>query len=116
MTSRNMARGLAWFGIGLGLAELFAPRTVARVTGLQGCEGLLRVFGAREIASGAFILMAEDPQAWLWTRVAGDLLDGVMLSAGLRTGNPHRQRTLLSTLAVAPVVALDAIYARRPAF
>lgn len=29
----KVARGLAWFGIGLGLAELLAPRTVARAAG-----------------------------------------------------------------------------------
>ena len=112
MNSRDMARGLAWFGIGLGLTELLAPRAVARATGLQGHETLLRVFGAREIASGAVILAAEDPQAWLWTRVAGDVLDGLLLSAGMRADNPHRQRALLATAVVAPVVALDALHAR----
>ena len=59
MNSRNMARGLAWFGIGLGLAELLAPRAVARAAGLRGHEGLLQAFGAREIASGAVILAAR---------------------------------------------------------
>ena len=113
MDSRDMARGLAWFGIGLGLAELLAPRAVARATGLRGHETLLRVFGVREIASGALILAAEDPEAWLWTRVAGDVLDGLLLSAGMRTGNPERRRAVLATAAVAPVVVLDALYARR---
>ena len=113
MKSRNVARGLAWFGIGLGLAELLAPYTVARATGLQRHERLLQLFGLREIASGALVLAAEDPLAWLWTRVAGDFLDSVLLSAGMRRGNPNRQRAMLATVAVAPVVALDAFYARR---
>ncbi len=113
MNSRDMARGLAWFGIGLGLAELLAPRAVARAAGLRGHEGLLQAFGAREIASGAVILAAKDPEAWLWTRVAGDVLDGLLLSAGMKAGNPGRQRAMLATLAVAPVVVLDAVYARR---
>lgn len=107
-----MARGLAWFGIGLGVAEMLAPRAVARATGLEGHEKLLRLFGAREIASGIVILVAEDPEARLWTRVAGDLLDGLLLSAGMRAGNPHRHRAVLATAIVAPVVALDALYAR----
>ena len=113
MDARGIARGLAWFGIGLGLAELLTPRTVARAAGLRGHERLLRVFGAREIASGALILAAEDPEAWLWTRVAGDALDGALLSAGMRAGNPSRQRAILATLAVAPVVVLDLLCARR---
>ncbi len=113
MSSRQVARGLAWFGIGLGLAELLAPGTVARAAGLRGRERLLQVFGAREIASGVLVLAAKDPEAWLWTRVAGDALDGLLLSAGMRAGNPDRQRAVLATLAVAPVVVLDALYARR---
>ena len=113
MHHRDVARGLAWFGIGLGLAELLAPRAVARVAGLQGHERLLQAFGVREIASGAMILAAEDPEAWLWTRVAGDALDGLLLSKGMMADNPERERALLATLAVAPVVILDALYARR---
>ena len=113
MDDRTVARGLGWFGIGLGLAELFAPKAVARATGLQGRERLLQVFGAREIASGVLILAADDPASWLWARVAGDGLDGGVLAAGLAPSNPHRGRTLLATLAVAPVVALDLLYALR---
>ena len=113
MKSRDVARGLAWFGIGLGLGELLAPRTVARAAGLQGHETLLQLFGLREIASGAVILAAEDPERWLWTRVAGDVLDSLLLSAGMKAGNPERHRAMLATAAVAPVVVLDALYARR---
>lgn len=41
MDDRTMACGLAWFGIGLGLAETFAPRRVAEATGLEGHEGTI---------------------------------------------------------------------------
>lgn len=112
MDFRQMARGLAWFGIGLGLTELVAPRAVARATGLQGHEKLLRIYGVREIASGAIILASGKPDAWLWTRVAGDMLDSLLLARGMRTGNPGRQRALAATMAVALVVALDVLYAR----
>ena len=43
----------------------------------------------------------------------GDVLDAVLLSAGMRAGNPGRQRAVLAALAVAPVVVLDALHARR---
>ena len=111
MGARRVARGLAWFGIGLGVVELLAPRAVARAAGLRGHERLLRAFGAREIASGVVVLAAKDPRAWLWTRVAGDVLDGMLLGAGMRGGRPGR--AVLAALAVAPVVVLDAAYARR---
>ena len=92
MNGRRIAKSLAWFGIGLGFAELLAPR---------------------EIASGALVLAADEPERALWVRVAGDGLDGAVLASGLSSSNPNRTRTLLATLAVAPVVALDALYARR---
>lgn len=112
MRSQEVARGLAWFGIGLGLTELLAPRVVAHATGLKGHERLLQAFGVREIASGALILVAEEPDAWLWTRVVGDALDGLLLSYGMRAANPERARALVATLAVGPVVVLDILYAR----
>src|SRR3982750_2637825 len=51
----KLARGLGWFSIGLGLAELLAPRGVARVAGVRGNTTLIRLFGLREIASGIAI-------------------------------------------------------------
>ena len=71
------------------------------------------MYGLREIASGALILAAEDPKAWLWTRVVGDALDGLLLSEGMMADNLNRKRAILATLAVAPVVVLDTLYARR---
>src|SRR5215212_7379367 len=71
-----VARGLGWFSIGLGLAEVLAPASMARMTGMQGYEAALRLFGLREMASGIGILAGPGPAAgWLWARVAGDALD-----------------------------------------
>lgn len=111
---KAIARGLGWFSIGLGLVEVFAPKALGRAVGLERHAGLLRLFGLREIASGVAILAADDPRPWLWARVAGDGLDGALLAAGLSPRNPGRARTLLAILAVAPVVALDLLYASRP--
>lgn len=105
-----MARGLAWFGIALGLAETFAPRRVAEATGLEGHEGLIQLYGLREIASGVAILAADEPERHLGLRVAGDVLDGGLLAARATPTNPRRGRTLAAALAVAPVVLLDTAY------
>jgi len=51
--AQAVARSLGWFSIGLGLAELVAPRLVARASGLAGCERLVQLYGVREISSGA---------------------------------------------------------------
>ena len=114
MTSKDIARGLAWFGIGLGVAELLAPRRVARAAGLQGHETLVALYGLREIVAGAVVLAAQDPRDRLWIRVVGDALDGALLASRLGPSNPHRGRTMLAALVVAPVVALDVAHAEMP--
>ncbi|MHB2211627.1 hypothetical protein [Methylobacterium sp. CM6257] len=110
MDDRNVARGLAWFGIGLGLAETFAPRRVAEATGLEGHERTIQLYGLREIASGVAILAADEHERHLGLRVAGDLLDGGLLAARAIPSNPRRGRTLAAALAVAPVIILDTAY------
>ena len=50
--AHSMARGLGWFSIGLGLAEVLAPRALTRGLGMQGSEQLLQAYGLREIATG----------------------------------------------------------------
>jgi uncharacterized membrane protein len=49
------ARTLSWLGIGLGAAQLLAPRVVGRWLG-RGGPGLLRVTGAIELAAGLGLL------------------------------------------------------------
>ena len=46
----RLARALGWFSIGLGVTELVAPGQIARTLGLEGKEGLIRAYGARELA------------------------------------------------------------------
>ena len=55
------ARGLGWFSIGVGMAEILMPGTLARALNMQGREGLLQLYGLREIATGLGILNADDP-------------------------------------------------------
>ncbi len=114
MDKHTVARGLAWFGIGLGLAEVLAPKAVARASGLEGREGVIRGFGVREIASGVVILASEQPASWLWLRTVGDLADSALLSTGMTPKSPAPGRALLATLAVLPVVALDVLYTFAP--
>jgi hypothetical protein len=71
----QLVRGLGYFSIGLGLAELLTPRQVSRGAGMHRQDTLLRGFGLREIATGIGILTASNPRPWLWGRVAGDVLD-----------------------------------------
>ena len=86
---RRAARGLGWFSLGLGLAEVLMPGAVARATGMHGRETLVRACGLREIATGLGLLLARDPTPWLWARVAGDAVDLATLGAHVGRGNPR---------------------------
>jgi hypothetical protein len=105
--AHSVARGLGWFSIALGLAEVAAPRTLTRALGMEGEEALVRAYGLREIATGAAILAADNPQPWVWGRVAGDALDMATLGASYRDGNAKSQNLSLALAAVAGVTALD---------
>jgi len=96
---RAPARALAWFSIGLGLAELAMPRTLARAAGMPNLPTLTRAYGLREIGTGIGILTSKDPSPWLWGRVAGDALDVATVGTGLVTaGRPLRTLTSIAML------------------
>ena len=58
-TAHSMARGLGWFSIGLGLAEVLAPRALTRGLGMEGNEQLVQAYGLREIPTGIGILSSD---------------------------------------------------------
>ena len=99
------ARGLGWFSIGLGAAEVLMPNALARALGMRGRGGLLFLYGLREIATGIGILQARNQTPWLWGRVAGDALDLATLAA--HSGPGTRLNVGLGMAAVAGVSAID---------
>src|SRR5690554_2648514 len=65
---QGLARFLGWLSVGLGLAEVVAPRAVARLVGLRPTrtsDVVLRLAGLREIAHGAGILRNPRPKEWV---------------------------------------------------
>ena len=110
---RKSARFLGWFSLALGLTELFATEELAAYLGTPHGTRTLRLFGLREIAAGAGILL--DPKRlpfWLYARVIGDALDLAALTVAL-PGNPQQTNVLTSLGAVAGVTALDIYTAER---
>ena len=103
----TVASSLGWLSIGLGLAEIAAPRALSRFLGLDDHRHLIRALGLREIASGVGILSSlPRPAGWVWSRVAGDALDiGLLLAALGHTSKPGR--VLGALAAVGGVTALD---------
>jgi hypothetical protein len=97
--------GLGWFSIGLGLAELLAPRQLSRRAGMREQNSLIRGYGLREIGTGLGLLLSTNPRPWLWGRVAGDILDAATVAA---TANPRRTGRLgVSSAALLGVGLLD---------
>jgi len=104
---QQLARGLGWFSIGLGVAELLVPRAVARLIGTRPHPTLIRLLGIREIASGIGILGRNQPEPWVQARVVGDIMDLALLSPALLFNGGRRGSVVLATTAVAGVTALD---------
>jgi uncharacterized membrane protein len=105
-----LAQGLGWASLGLGLAALAATPGIARMIGVtdnRDNRAVLRAVGVREIASGIGILAQSRPTGMLWARVAGDVMDLLLLGAALRSPQSRRGRVAVATAAVAGLTALD---------
>ncbi|AMV36463.1 hypothetical protein [Planctomyces sp. SH-PL62] len=113
MNEMRVARGLGWFSIGLGFAEIVAGREIGRALGMEDKDWLFRVFGAREAATGVAILAMENPKAGVWARVAGDALDLAALGSGFTEDNPRKKNLAAAFAVVAAITALDYWCARR---
>ncbi len=108
--AQRRARGLGWFSIGLGLAQIGAPRAVARLIGINDDDetrNTMFAIGLREITSGLGILSGSRPTGWVWSRVGGDLMDLALLGKAMTSEHNDRNRVAAATAAVAGVTLLD---------
>ncbi|HEX4769289.1 MAG TPA: SRPBCC family protein [Bryobacteraceae bacterium] len=109
-SSKQLANGLGWFSIGLGVAELATPNLVAKLIGVNDgstTKKILRSYGARELAAGVGILYGSNPSGWLWARVAGDVLDLSSLVKAMTSDDNKRGRAIAATAAVVGVTVAD---------
>lgn len=110
---QTLARFLGWFSIGLGVLEIAATEQLCDYLGLEDREGLIRLYGAREIAQGIAILNSRQPEGWIKARIAGDVLDLATLAAAFG-GNPRKRDNVVAAIAaVAGVTLLDILCARQ---
>lgn len=102
------AHALGWTSIGIGLAELAAPRFLEHQLGVgdrPGQRGIFRALGVREVMHGVGILSQDRPgpqlTAAVGSRVIGDVLDTVLLAmAGRKTRRPGMFAAIAGTVAV----------------
>jgi len=105
----RLARFLGWFSIGLGTAQVTAPRAMCRLIGAEG-KGrsplVMRLMGVREIAQGSGILTRARPTGFVWSRVVGDAVDLGALVVVAKNGK-HPGRTAFAIANVAGIAVPD---------
>lgn len=110
--TRELAHGLGWFSIGLGLTEVAFGDAIARWLGMPRVAPVLRAYGVRELLQGVGILGSRDPTPWISARVAGDALDIATVLPGLEGRNPRKDNVLIALVALTGVTIVDVVCAQ----
>jgi hypothetical protein len=113
MRLASLAKPLGWFSLALGAAELLRPREIATAHGVPQGKGVVRAFGAREIAAGVGVLARPNSPVPFLARAAGDVLDvGAAGIAARKARGQKRTVALVSLATVTGFLALDLLVAR----
>jgi uncharacterized membrane protein len=101
--------------LGLGVAQLAAPDTVRRISGVDDSptsRAVVPLVGARELVHAAGLLTSRRKNVWAWSRVAGDAMDLTSLVMAIaHRGGRRRRRLAAVTGAIAGITALDVLTA-----
>lgn len=108
----QVARGLAWFSIGIGVAHILAPRVMARLTGVPVPPPVMIACGLRELACGVGILTQDEAAPWIRARIAGDAVDLAGLACGALVPGADVKRIAINTALVTGITAVD-VYCSR---
>ena len=113
MNARQQAQRLGWLSIGLGLTEIVAPHTLERALRIKNHSTLIRALGLRELLAGTGILARPKPTGWVWSRVAGDVMDISLLVAALGKNRIQRSRVAGAAGIVFAISAVDLFCAQQ---
>ncbi|MFG3555734.1 SRPBCC family protein [Micromonospora sp. NPDC047557] len=112
---QRRGRGLGWMSLGLGVAQLAAPDTVRRISGVDDSptsRAVVPLVGARELIHAAGLLTSRRKGMWAWTRVAGDAMDLASLGLAIaHRGGRRRRRLLVVTGAIVGITVVDLLTA-----
>jgi hypothetical protein len=92
MDYKKLGFGLGLFSLALGAAELFASERIARALDVEGHEGVIQAFGAREVVAGLGLVAAPANASGVWNRVAGDGMDLAALATVVARSDRVRRR------------------------
>ncbi|MET8045527.1 SRPBCC family protein [Micromonospora sp. NPDC005215] len=114
---QRRGRGLGWMSLGLGVAQLAAPDTVRRISGVDDSprsRAVVPLVGARELVHAAGLLTSRHKSVWAWTRVLGDAMDLAALGVAIAHRGGRRRRRLVGvTGAVVGITVVDLLTAVR---
>ncbi|TWJ21188.1 putative membrane protein [Micromonospora endolithica] len=117
---QRRGRGLGWMSLGLGVAQLAAPETVRRISGVDDSStsrAVVPLVGARELVHAAGLLTSRRKGIWVWTRVVGDAMDLASLGIAIARRDGRRRRRLVgvtgAVVGIAVVDLLTAVQASR---
>jgi uncharacterized membrane protein len=110
--SERLADVLGWASLGLGVPQTSAPERFAESIGVRRDDGSrfwTRMVGVRELAAAAGILALEKPRpvAWVWARVAGDVMDLALLGRAWQSKRKDAGRLAAAIGAVVGITAAD---------
>src|SRR5688572_15077405 len=91
----RISRGLGWFSVGFGIAQILAPRAIARITGVHVPAPLVVMSGLSDLACGVGLLTQDEPAPWIRARIAGDALDLAGFGAAALVPGTDRRRVAI---------------------
>ncbi|WP_240742275.1 SRPBCC family protein [Micromonospora zingiberis] len=101
--------------LGLGVAQLAAPDTVRRISGVDDSSAsrtVVPLVGARELVHAAGLLTSRRKGIWAWTRVMGDAMDLASLGVAIAHRGGRRRRRLVGvTAAIVGITVVDLLTA-----
>ena len=101
--AERLARGLGWFSISLGLAEMLAPRLHLETPRRRPAHTRTSsAFTACASSSAALMIFGQgsQPAAAVWSRVAGDAVDIATLAAAASSPRTNRSGVAFATASV----------------
>ncbi|MBC8089000.1 MAG: SRPBCC family protein [Phycisphaerae bacterium] len=108
--SSIVGTALGAFSIGLGIAQIVAPRKFARMVGIKPnafSSTAIRLCGMREIGAGIGMVFQPQRPEWAWARVAGDLVDVAALTRSSRNTRNNKGRLVVAAASALAITGLD---------
>ena len=110
-SAQQLATGLGWFSLGLGVTQMTAPGLVNRMIGVRDdpqSRVWQRLIALQELSAAGGILGRVRTDRWLRARTAADVVHIAMLMRARRSRGEHPVRVAMTVLSLLAVGAADA--------